>query len=316
MGNENDAIETWPGSAYPLGATHDGSGTNFAIFSESAEAVELCLFDEDRVETRVPLVEIDAFVWHAYLPGVGPGQRYGYRAHGAYAPENGQRSNPAKLLLDPYAKATTGDFQWNQSLFSYDFDDPEQRNDEDSAASMMLGVVVDDEFDWGDDTHPRIPYNRTVIYEAHVKGLTQLHPDVPEADRGTYSGVAHPAVIEHLQRIGVTAIELMPVHAVRARTRCSSASAASPTTGATTRSASSRRTTATPRWRRARRAGRRVQVDGSRAARGRHRGHPRRRLQPHRRGQPPRDRRSPSSGIDNLFLLPAVCRTTSATTTI
>jgi glycogen operon protein len=212
MGNENDAIETWPGSAYPLGATHDGSGTNFAIFSESAEAVELCLFDEDRVETRVPLVEIDAFVWHAYLPGVGPGQRYGYRVHGAYAPENGQRSNPAKLLLDPYAKATTGDFQWNQSLFSYDFDDPEQRNDEDSAASMMLGVVVDDEFDWGDDTHPRIPYNRTVIYEAHVKGLTQLHPDVPEADRGTYSGVAHPAVIEHLQRIGVTAIELMPVH--------------------------------------------------------------------------------------------------------
>jgi isoamylase len=204
--------ETWPGSAYPLGATFDGEGTNFALFSEIAEKVELCLFDAQGAETRVPVQEVDAYVWHVYLPGVGPGQRYGYRVHGPYAPEQGQRANPTKLLLDPYAKATAGDIRWNQSLFSYDFDAPDERNDEDSAASMMLGVVIDEDFDWGDDRPLRIPYNRTVIYEAHVKGLTQLHPEVPEEDRGSYSGVAHPAVIAHLQRIGVTALELMPVH--------------------------------------------------------------------------------------------------------
>ncbi|MGX5682185.1 glycogen debranching protein GlgX [Schumannella luteola] len=204
--------ETWPGSAYPLGATYDGEGTNFALFSESADAVDLCLFDAAGTETRVPLQEVDAFVWHAYLPGVAPGQRYGYRVHGEFDPARGLRSNPNKLLLDPYAKATAGDIQWNQSLFGYDFDNPEQRNDEDSAASMMLGVVVDDDFDWGDDRPPRIPYNRTVIYEAHVKGMTQLHPDVPEQDRGTYSGLAHPAIIDHLTRLGVTTLELMPVH--------------------------------------------------------------------------------------------------------
>jgi len=206
------AVETWPGSAYPLGATLDAGGTNFALFSEVAQSVELCLFDEHGAETRVPLVEVDAYVWHAYLPGIRAGQRYGYRVTGPYDPAQGQRANPNKLLLDPYAKATSGEIDWDQSLFSYDFDDPDSRNDDDSAGHMMLGVVVDQEFDWTGDVRPRIPYNRTVIYEAHVKGLTELHPDVPEAERGTYSGVAHPAIIEHLTNLGVTALELMPVH--------------------------------------------------------------------------------------------------------
>ena len=196
---------------FPLGATWDGAGTNFALFSESAERVELCLFGKERIETRITLQEVDAFVWHGYLPGVGPGQRYGYRVTGPYDPATGHRANPSKLLLDPYAKATDGDFVWNQSLFGYDFGDPDSRNDEDSAASMMLGVVVDESFDWSGDVAPRIPYNRTVIYEAHVKGLTELHPDIPDHERGTYSALAHRSIIEHLQRIGATAIELMPV---------------------------------------------------------------------------------------------------------
>jgi glycogen operon protein len=205
-------VITWPGSPYPLGATFDGSGTNFALFSEAAEKVELCLFDEDGTETRVELLEVDAFVWHAYLPNVQPGQRYGYRVHGPYDPANGLRFNPNKLLLDPYAKATAGEIDWDQSLFSYNFGDPDSRNDEDSASHMMLGVVVNPFFDWAGDRAPKIPYAQSVIYEAHVKGLTQLHPDVPEEERGTYSGIAHPAVIDHLQHLGITAIELMPVH--------------------------------------------------------------------------------------------------------
>jgi len=204
-------IENWPGAAYPLGSTFDGTGTNFALFSEIADRVELCLFDDDLVETRIPIQEFDAFVWHIYLPGVKPGQRYGYRVHGAYDPQQGQRANPAKLLLDPYAKATCGDFDWHQSLFSYDFADPHQRNDEDSAGHTMLGVVIDETFDWTGDVRPGIPYNRTVIYEAHVKGLTQLHPDVPENERGTYSALAHRSVIDHLTKLGITALELMPV---------------------------------------------------------------------------------------------------------
>ena len=205
-------METWPGSAYPLGATFDGSGTNFAIFSESAEKVELCLFDEDGTETKVQVHEVDAYVWHCYLPQVQPGQRYGYRVHGPYDPKNGKRTNANKLLLDPYAKATAGEFDWDPSLFSYNFGDPTSVNNEDSAPHMMLGVVMNPFFDWAGDRPPRIPYAETVIYEAHVKGMTQLHPDVPEEQRGTYAGLAHPVVIEHLQRIGVTAIELMPVH--------------------------------------------------------------------------------------------------------
>ncbi len=209
-------VETWPGAAYPLGATFDGSGTNFALFSEVAERVELCLVDvgEDgsRKETRVELTEVDGYVWHAYLPGVQPGQRYGYRVHGPWDPAQGLRCNPSKLLLDPYAKATVGEIDWDQSLFGYDFGDPDSRNDDDSLDRMMLGVVTNPYFDWEGDRHPRTPYADTVIYEAHVKGLTATHPDVPENLRGTYAGLAHRSVVEHLKGLGVTAVELMPVH--------------------------------------------------------------------------------------------------------
>jgi isoamylase len=205
-------MQSWPGTAYPLGATFDGHGTNFALFSDAAEKVELCLFDESRRESRIELVEEDAYIWHAYLPGVKPGQRYGYRVHGPWDPANGLRCNPTKLLLDPYAKATCDTIDWGQSLYSYNFDDPSQRNDDDSAAHMMLGVVIDPRFDWGTDAKPGTPYASTVIYEAHVTGLTRTHPDVPDSERGTYAGVAHPAIIAHLKKLGVTAIELMPVH--------------------------------------------------------------------------------------------------------
>jgi glycogen operon protein len=205
-------VEVWPGTAYPLGATFDGVGTNFAVFSEVAEQVELCLFDDARAETRVQMTEVDAFVWHCYLPSVQPGQRYGYRVHGTYDPTQGLRCNPAKLLLDPYAKATVGDIDWDQSLFGYDFGEPDSQNDDDSGAHMMLGVVTTPFFDWEGDRRPNTPYYKSLIYEAHVKGLTELHPDVPESDRGTYGGMAHPSVIAHLERLGVTAVELMPVH--------------------------------------------------------------------------------------------------------
>ncbi|RYP88616.1 glycogen debranching enzyme GlgX [Nocardioides guangzhouensis] len=206
-------MEVWPGEAYPLGATFDGRGTNFALFSEVAERVELCLFDEDGTETRIEVTEVDAFVWHCYLPQVQSGQRYGYRVHGPWDPERGLRCNPNKLLLDPYAKATAGEIDWDQSLFGYDFGDPDSRNDDDSAAHMVHGVVINPFFDWEGDRRPEVPYNETVIYEAHVKGLTALHPDVPEELRGTYAALAHPSIVEHLRKLGVTAIELMPVHA-------------------------------------------------------------------------------------------------------
>ncbi|MCD4526780.1 glycogen debranching protein GlgX [Nocardioides sp. cx-173] len=205
-------LESWPGQAYPLGATYDGSGTNFALFSEVADRVELCLFDEDGNEQRVEVREVDAYVWHCYLPHIQPGQRYGYRVHGPWDPEQGLRCNPAKLLLDPYAKATTREIDWDQSLFGYNFGDPDSRNDDDSAAHMTLGVVINPFFDWEGDRRLNYPYNESVIYEAHVKGMTQLHPDLPEDIRGTYAGLAHPAITEHLQHLGVTAIELMPVH--------------------------------------------------------------------------------------------------------
>ncbi|MGN6274194.1 MAG: glycogen debranching protein GlgX [Protaetiibacter sp.] len=204
-------MHTWPGTAYPLGATFDGNGTNFALFSEVAEKVELCLFDE-LTETRVALTEVDGYVWHAYLPGIRPGQRYGYRVHGPWDPASGQRCNPAKLLLDPYAKATVGDITWGQSLFSYRFGDEDSFDDTDSASDMMHGVVVDPFFDWTGDRAPRTPYDETIIYEAHVRGLTQLHPEVPEEQRGSYAALGHPAVIAHLQKLGITALELMPVH--------------------------------------------------------------------------------------------------------
>jgi glycogen operon protein len=195
-----------------LGATFDGNGTNFALFSEGAERVELCLFGERGRETRVDMLEVDAYVWHAYLPNIAPGQRYGYRVHGEYDPASGKRFNPNKLLLDPYAKAVDGQVTWGQSVFGYTFGDPDSRNDDDSAAEMMKGVVINPFFDWGGDRPLRIPYSESFIYEAHVKGLTMRHPDIPDEIRGTYSAIAHPLIIEHLKRLGVTAIELLPVH--------------------------------------------------------------------------------------------------------
>ncbi|MER5351235.1 glycogen debranching protein GlgX [Kitasatospora sp. NPDC002551] len=205
-------MQVWPGTPYPLGATYDGAGTNFAVFSESADRIELCLLAEDGSETAVELRETDAFVRHAYLPGVQPGQRYGFRVHGPYNPGLGQRHNSAKLLLDPYAKAMSGHIDWDESVYGYHFGAPERRNDLDSAPHTMHSVVINPYFDWGTDRPPRTDYHRTVLYEAHVKGLTKLHPGIPEEIRGTYAGVAHPAVIEHLAKLGVTAIELMPVH--------------------------------------------------------------------------------------------------------
>ena len=202
----------WPGTSYPLGAVYDGAGTNFALFSEVADFVEVCLFDSAGAEERIKLNEVDGFVHHCYLPGIGPGQQYGYRVHGPYDPAQGQRCNPNKLLLDPYAKAVTGEVDWDESLFGYRFGEPDERNDDDSAPHMCKGVVVNPFFDWANDRPPRIAYNETVIYEAHVKGLTYRHPGVPRELRGTYAGIAHPAIIEHLTRLGVNAVELMPVH--------------------------------------------------------------------------------------------------------
>ena len=209
-------MQPWPGTSYPLGATYDGAGTNFALFSEVASAVTLCLFEPDGAEHRVPLPERDGFVWHGYLPGVVPGQRYGYRVDGPLDPEQGLRCNPHKLLIDPYAKAVDGSlgttYAWDESLFGYHFDEPDEVNHDDSAQHVPKAVVVNPFFDWHDDRPPRTPYHETVVYEAHVKGLTHLHPEIPEEMRGTYSAVAHPATVSHLQRLGVTAIELMPVH--------------------------------------------------------------------------------------------------------
>lgn len=205
-------MHMWPGRSYPLGATFDGTGVNFAIFSEVAERIELCLFDDDGTETRCDLPEVSAFVWHGYLPGIQPGQRYGFRVHGPYDLASGHRCDPSKLLLDPYAKAIDGMMDGDPSLFSYRFDNPAQRNEDDSAAHTMYSVVINPFFDWGNDRAPRTGYHESVIYEAHVKGLTQQHPDVPETLRGTYAGLAHPAIIDHLVELGVTAVELMPVH--------------------------------------------------------------------------------------------------------
>jgi len=203
----------WPGSPFPLGATYDGAGTNFAIFSEAAERVELCLFEPDGTEERITLTEMAAYTWHGYLPNIGPGQRYGYRIHGPYAPEHGPRCNPRKLLLDPYAKAIEGEVYWSEAMFNYRFKDPERSfNDDDSAAYTPRSVVIDPYFDWSQDRHPRTPWDETVVYEVHVKGFTQRHPRIPEDIRGTYAGLGHPAAIEHLKSLGVTAVELLPVH--------------------------------------------------------------------------------------------------------
>jgi glycogen operon protein len=205
-------MQMWPGAAYPLGATWDGSGTNFALFSEVADRVQLCLFDADDTETRLDLTEVDGFVWHCYLPSVGPGQRYAYRVWGPYEPKQGHRCNPAKLLLDPYGKAVDGSVRWDPAVFGYELGNPAQRNDADSAPFMPRNVVINPYFDWTGDRQPRTPYHQTVIYEAHVRGLTMRHPQVPAELRGSYSGLASPAVVDHLTKLGVTAIELMPVH--------------------------------------------------------------------------------------------------------
>jgi isoamylase len=204
-------VTSWPGKPFPLGATWDGSGTNFAVFSEAAEHVELCLFD-DGVETRLRLPEVTAFVHHGYLPGVGPGQHYGFRVHGPWAPWDGQRCNRAKLLIDPYAKAIEGDLKWSRTVYSHADDDPDAPDPSDSSEAIPKSVVVNPYFDWAGDRSPDTPLERSVIYEAHVRGLTMRHPDVPPELRGTYAGIATDPVIRHLTRLGVTAIELMPVH--------------------------------------------------------------------------------------------------------
>ena len=208
----DETPSAWPGDSYPLGASYDGTGTNFALFSEVAEQVDLCLFGDDGTEIRVALPETDAFVWHGYLPGIGPGQRYGYRVDGPYDPATGRRCNPAKLLIDPYAKAVEGEVRWDPAVFAYPFGSPDGRNDADSAPFVPRSVVTSPYFDWDTDRPPRIPYHETVIYEAHVRGLTRLHPELTPEERGTFRGLTHPAVIGHLTRLGVTAIELMPVH--------------------------------------------------------------------------------------------------------
>ncbi|MFJ4693174.1 glycogen debranching protein GlgX [Streptomyces sp. NPDC088766] len=202
-------VPAWSGRPYPLGADFDGNGTNFALFTEVAHRVDLVLLDDDGGSRDVPLTEVDGFVWHAYLPGVGPGQRYGYRVHGPWDPAAGHRCNPAKLLLDPYARAVDGQIDNHASLFERAGGRPDPG---DSAGHTLLGVVTDPAFDWGGDRPPQRSYADTVIYEAHVRGLTRTHPDVPPELRGTYAGLAHPAVTGHLTSLGVTAIELMPVH--------------------------------------------------------------------------------------------------------
>jgi len=207
--------QIWPGKPHPLGATWDGKGTNFALFSENAVAVELCLFDEANTETRFPLKEVYNYVWHAYLPEIAPGQRYGYRVYGEFDPENGHRFNPQKLLIDPYAKAIAGDIIYDEAIFGYPWHNAEEdlaQSHSDDAPLVPKGVVIDDSFDWGSDRHLQVPWHETVIYEVHVKGFTRLHPEIPENLRGTYAGLTHPAAIEHFKSLGITAVELLPVH--------------------------------------------------------------------------------------------------------
>ncbi len=204
----------WAGTPYPLGASYDGSGTNFSLFSSVADGIELCLLDgADRTsEQRIEATEVDGYIWHVYLPEVRSGQHYGWRVHGPWDPDRGLWCNPSKLLLDPYAKSIDGEVDWDPSCFAYEFDDPDQPNTDDSATHVPLAVVNDPFFDWGNDRPPQTQLHDTVIYEAHVRGMTQHHPGIPELIRGTYAAMAHPAIIEHLHSLGVTAVELMPVH--------------------------------------------------------------------------------------------------------
>ena len=209
-------LKALPGRPYPLGAQWDGHGVNFAVFSENAESVELCLFNQQGEEYgKIRIEEVTHHVWHVYIPGLGPGQVYGYRAYGPYEPGNGHRFNPAKLLVDPYAKALTSTLQWDDALFGYRVADEQEDmsyDERDSAQFMPKSVVVDEEFDWEGDRRIDRPYHETIIYEAHVKGFSQLNNQIPEELRGTYAGLAHPASIEYLKNLGITAIELLPVH--------------------------------------------------------------------------------------------------------
>ena len=215
---ETSAHKMLPGRPYPLGATWDGEGVNFSIFSEHAERVELCLFGDDDAEqesARLTLPEYTDLAWHGYLKGAAPGQRYGYRVHGPYDPATGHRFNPHKVLIDPYAKAVGRLTSWRDEMFGYRIGHDRQDlsfDERDNAHCAPLGVVIDDSFDWQDDRRPDIPFHKTVLYELHVKGFTRRHPDVPEAARGTYAGLASPAVIDYLKTLGVTSVEWMPVH--------------------------------------------------------------------------------------------------------
>jgi glycogen operon protein len=208
----------YPGIPYPLGATWDGEGVNFALFAENATGVELCLFDDLMGATQsviVQMTERTHQMYHAYLPGIKPGQLYGYRVHGPYEPENGHRFNPAKLLIDPYAKAIAGTIEWDDSLFGYEVGNPKEDleiSKKDSAPFIPKCVVTDRSFDWEGDKPPKVPYHRSIIYETHVKGFSKTHPGIPDEIRGTYAGLAHPKAVEYLQNLGVTAVELLPVH--------------------------------------------------------------------------------------------------------
>lgn len=208
---------TYPGSPFPLGATWDGQGVNFALYAENATRVELCLFNDPAGSAydTVRLSDRSSNVWHVYLPGAKPGLLYGYRVHGPYEPAEGHRFNPNKLLIDPYAKAVSGTINWHNSLFGYEPGHPDQDlsySETDSAPFIPKSVVIDQQFNWGDDKPPKTPYQQSIIYETHVKGFTKLHPGIPDEIRGTYRGMAHPATIEYIKQLGVTAVELMPVH--------------------------------------------------------------------------------------------------------
>ena len=209
-------MRVWPGEAYPLGATWNGAGVNFALFAGNATKVEICFFDEasDKKESHtIALADQTDSVWHGYFPDIHPGQLYGYRVHGAYNPREGHRFNANKILLDPYAKAIGRVLEWDDSLFGYSFSEDDcSFNDSDNAAFCPLAAVVDTSFTWGNDKAPKTPWHKTFIYECHVKGLTMLNPDVPPGHRGTYLGLAHDSVIQHLLSLGVTAVELLPVH--------------------------------------------------------------------------------------------------------
>ncbi len=208
----------YPGKPYPLGATWDGEGVNFALFAENATGVDLCLFEtrESIVESvKIRIKEVSHRVWHVYVPGLKPGQLYGYRVYGPYDPQNGHRFNPNKLLIDPYAKSIAGTIQWHDALFGYELGHEDldlSFSEVDSAPYIPKSAVIDPNFDWEGDKPPEIPYHKTIIYEMHVKGFTQTHPDIPENIRGKYAGLAHPASIKYLKELGVNAVELMPVH--------------------------------------------------------------------------------------------------------